>query len=244
MEFLPKASSQKMPCEAKNLPSVSTAAAEQSKMKPDVQATSTVMAPHVELSDFQFLKVLGRGAYGKVYQARKVKGIHKGELFAVKSVNKSRIKSSNTDMRHTKSERDVLVKTDHPFIVSLHFAFETSKRLYLVQEFCRGGELFRRMEVERMMLEEHAKFYLSEIVCALEYLHSLDIVYRDLKTENVMLDTDGHVKLIDFGLSKLGMTEGTLTNTFCGTGRGHFDNFFKMVSTFSPLAFGRYRIHN
>ena len=106
----------------------------------------------------------------------------------------------------------------NPFIVKLYFAFETTKRLYLVQEFCRGGELFRRMEVERMMLEEHAKFYLSQIVCALEYLHSIDIVYRDLKTENVMLDQDGHVKLIDFGLSKLGMNDGVLTNTFCGTG--------------------------
>ena len=112
-----------------------------------------------------------------------------------------------------------MVKTEHPFIVKLHFAFETSTRLYLVQEFCRGGELFRRMEVERMMLEDHARFYLCEIVCALEYLHGLDIIYRDLKTENVMLDEEGHVKLIDFGLSKLGMSEGALTNTFCGTGK-------------------------
>lgn len=172
---------------------------------------------NVSIADFALLKVLGKGAYGKVFQARKVHGIHQGQLFAIKSVNKSRIASSQTDMRHTKAERDVLVKTDHPFIVKLYFAFETTKRLYLVQEFCRGGELFRRMEVERMMLEEHAKFYLSQIVCALEYLHSIDIVYRDLKTENVMLDQDGHVKLIDFGLSKLGMNDGVLTNTFCGT---------------------------
>merc|ERR1712088_113562 len=69
------------------------------------------------------------------------------------------------------------------------------------------------------MLEDHARFYLCEIVCALEYLHGLDIIYRDLKTENVMLDEEGHVKLIDFGLSKLGMSEGALTNTFCGTGK-------------------------
>jgi len=169
------------------------------------------------IKDFDLLKVLGKGAYGKVFQARKVRGSHQGQVFAIKSVNKDRIASSQTDIRHTKAERDVLVKTDHPFIVKMYYAFETSKRLYLVQEFCRGGELFRRMEVERMMLEDHARFYLSEIVCALEYLHSLNIVYRDLKTENVMLCETGHVKLIDFGLSKLGMGEGVLTNTFCGT---------------------------
>ena len=171
------------------------------------------------IKDFDLLKVLGKGAYGKVFQARKVRGSHQGQVFAIKSVNKDRIASSQTDIRHTKAERDVLVKTEHPFIVKMYYAFETNKRLYLVQEFCRGGELFRRMEVERMMLEDHARFYLSEIVCALEYLHSLNIVYRDLKTENVMLCETGHVKLIDFGLSKLGMGEGVLTNTFCGTGK-------------------------
>jgi len=176
-----------------------------------------ILTGNVSMDDFELLKVLGKGAYGKVFQARKIRGQHQGHLYALKSVNKSRIASSQTDIRHTKAERDVLVRTDHPFIVKLFFAFETSKRLYLVQEFCRGGELFRRMEVERMMLEEHARFYLSQIVCALEYLHSIDIVYRDLKTENVMLDQAGHVKLIDFGLSKLNMNEGVLTNTFCGT---------------------------
>ena len=180
------------------------------------------MKETTRIEDFHLLKVLGKGAYGKVFQVRKISGSNCGGIFAIKSVNKSRIASSQTDIRHTKAERDVLVQTEHPFVVKLYYAFETKKRLYLVQEFCRGGELFRRMEVERMMLEEHARFYLTEIVCAIEYLHSIDIVYRDLKTENVMLDQDGHVKLIDFGLSKLGMGEGNLTNTFCGTGKSIF----------------------
>ena len=70
-----------------------------------------------------------------------------------------------------------------------------------------------------MMTEDVARFYLSEIVCALEYLHEQDIVYRDLKTENVMLDSKGHVRIIDFGLSKMSMSEGVTTNTFCGTGK-------------------------
>jgi len=172
------------------------------------------------INDFKILKVLGKGAYGKVYQVRKVSGPGSGHIYAMKAMNKSRICGSKTDVRHTKAERDVLVavhEEQNPFIVKLHFAFETERRLYLVQEFCCGGELFRRMEFERLMLEKDAIFYLSEIVIALEYLHSKGIVYRDLKTENVMLDKKGHVKLIDFGLSKMNMGDDTLTSTFCGT---------------------------
>merc|ERR1719300_287549 len=180
------------------------------KSKPDI--------PKVSMDDFKILKVLGKGAYGKVFQVRKVRGPGGGgTVYAMKAMDKSRICGSRTDVRHTKAERDVLVSVEHPFIVKLKFAFETPKRLYLVQEFCCGGELFRRMEVERLMVESVAKFYLQEIVLALEYLHSLDIVYRDLKTENVMLDREGHVKLIDFGLSKTDMKDDTLTHTFCGT---------------------------
>lgn len=174
----------------------------------------------ISINDFKILKVLGKGAYGKVYQVRKINGPGSGQIYAMKAMNKSRICGSKTDVRHTKAERDVLVsvnKESNPFIVRLHFAFETERRLYLVQEFCCGGELFRRMEFERLMLEKDALFYLSEIVIALEYLHSKGIVYRDLKTENVMLDKQGHVKLIDFGLSKMNMENDTLTNTFCGT---------------------------
>jgi len=173
--------------------------------------------PKVSMDDFKILKVLGKGAYGKVFQVRKVNGPGSAQIYAMKAMDKSRICGSRTDVRHTKAERNVLVSVEHPFIVKLKFAFETSKRLYLVQEFCCGGELFRRMEVERLMVENVAKFYLQEIILALEYLHSLDIVYRDLKTENVMLDREGHVKLIDFGLSKTDMKDDTLTHTFCGT---------------------------
>ena len=101
------------------------------------------------------------------FQARKIRGQHQGHLYALKSVNKSRIASSQTDIRHTKAERDVLVKTDHPFIVKLYFAFETKKRLYLVQEFCRGGELFRRMEV--------GGYFNKEMNCERRCLEYLDI---------------------------------------------------------------------
>jgi len=188
--------------------------------KPIAESAQNRINSIPSINDFKILKVLGKGAYGKVYQVRKINGPGSGQIYAMKAMNKSRICGSKTDVRHTKAERDVLVtvnKESNPFIVRLHFAFETERRLYLVQEFCCGGELFRRMEFERLMLEKDALFYLSEIVIALEYLHSKGIVYRDLKTENVMLDKQGHVKLIDFGLSKMNMGNDTLTNTFCGT---------------------------
>ena len=85
------------------------------------------------IEEFEILKLLGKGAYGKVYQVRKVAGSNSGRIFAMKAINKSSIVSSQTDLRHTKSERDVLVTVDHPFIVQLHYAFETKRRLYLVQ---------------------------------------------------------------------------------------------------------------
>ena len=195
-------------------PEIDTTSLETAKV---IMETRETNLNAVGLDDFDILKVLGKGAYGKVYQVRKVGGVDSKRVYAMKSVNKSRILDSKTDQRHTRTERDVLAAVKHPFLIKMFYAFETSKRLYFVQEFCRGGELFRLMETERMFLEDHARFYLCEITCALEYLHSLHIVYRDLKTENIMLDAEGHIKLIDFGLSKVFDRDNALTTTFCGT---------------------------
>merc|ERR1719229_1934060 len=179
---------------------------------PSAKSNSSSKSPCRQ--DFSITSVLGKGAYGKVFQVRKNSN---GRVYAMKVINKAKIADSKTDVRHTRTERDVLVRVDHPFLIKLHYAFETAERLYLVQEFCRGGELFRLLEHERMIMEDSARFYLCQIVCALEYLHSMDIVYRDLKTENIMLDEDGNIKLIDFGLSKIFEDGETLTQTFCGT---------------------------
>ena len=94
------------------------------------------------IEEFEILKLLGKGAYGKVYQVRKVVGSNTGRIFAMKAINKSSIVSSQTDLRHTKSERDVLVTVDHPFIVQLHYAFETKRRLYLVQVLFLASNVF------------------------------------------------------------------------------------------------------
>lgn len=120
-------------------------------------------------------------------------------------------------VEHTKTERNVLEKLEHPFIVTLQYAFQTDKKLYLVLDYCAGGELFFHLGKAGKFPESRARFYAAEIVLALEYLHSQNIIYRDLKPENILLDSDGHVKLTDFGLSKEGVTDNHSAHSFCGT---------------------------
>ena len=132
-------------------------------------------------------------------------------------------------------ERDILAQISHPFIVKLHYAFQTEGKVYLVLDFLRGGDLFTRLSKEGnvsdrisfilispsslvMFTERDVQFYLAELALALDHLHSLGIVYRDLKPENILLDTDGHIALTDFGLSKESIpTQDSKTFSFCGT---------------------------
>jgi serine/threonine protein kinase len=118
---------------------------------------------------------------------------------------------------HTQTERKVLEEIDNPFIVSLRFAFQTGDKLYMILDFFTGGELFFHLKQNGRFNEDRARFYAAEIVLALECLHKHNIIYRDLKPENVLLDGDGHIKLTDFGLSKDSISGSALTHTFCGT---------------------------
>ena len=105
-----------------------------------------------------------------------------------------------------------------PFIVRLCYAFQTSAKLYFVMEFLPGGELFFHLRKEKRFLEPRAVFYAAEIALAIECLHKNNIIYRDLKPENVLMDKEGHVKITDFGLSKQGVAlGGKKAYTFCGT---------------------------
>jgi len=104
-----------------------------------------------------------------------------------------------------------------PFIVQLYYAFQTIDKLYLVLDFMIGGELFFHLRKAQRFTESRAKFYIAEIILSLEYLHSKNIIYRDLKPENVLMDAEGHIKIADFGLSKQGVSYGTKAYTFCGT---------------------------
>lgn len=167
--------------------------------------------------DFELLKVLGKGGYGKVFQVRKISGADNGKIFAMKVLKKATIARNAKDTAHTKAERNILECVKHPFIVDLIYAFQTGGKLYLILEYLPGGELFMQLEREGIFMEDTACFYLAEITLAIEHLHSQGIIYRDLKPENILLDNTGHVKLTDFGLCKESINEGGLTHTFCGT---------------------------
>ena len=163
--------------------------------------------------DFEMLKVLGKGAFGKVML---VKAKDSGTIYAMKSLSKAVLMERN-EVVHTKTERKALEDTHHPFLVHLRFAFQTPTKLYLVMDYCNGGELFFHLKQAGRFEEPRARLYAAEIASALEHLHSRKIVYRDLKPENVLLDSEGHVRITDFGLAKDAMELGDKTHTFCGT---------------------------
>uniref|UniRef100_A0A8C9X3D6 Serine/threonine-protein kinase sgk-1 n=1 Tax=Sander lucioperca TaxID=283035 RepID=A0A8C9X3D6_SANLU len=168
----------------------------------------------IKPSDFDFLKVIGKGSFGKVLLARHRK--NKG-YYAVKVLQKQMI-VKRKEQKHVMVERSILLKgLQHPFLVGLHFSFQTRNTLYFVLDYVNGGELFYHLQREGSFPEPRAAFYAAEMAMALGYLHSLDIVYRDLKPENILLDSEGHVMLTDFGLCKEGVAMGGIMHTFCGT---------------------------
>lgn len=170
--------------------------------------------PAARPSDFDFLKVIGKGSFGKVLLAR-----HKesAKVYAVKVLQKSAIVKRN-ETKHIMAERSVLLKNiKHPFLVGIHYSFQTPDKLYFVLDYVNGGELFFHLQRERSFTEPRAKFYTAEMGSAIGYLHSKDIIYRDLKPENILLDSEGHVVLTDFGLCKEGIAAKGTTSTFCGT---------------------------
>lgn len=163
------------------------------------------------------LRVLGKGSFGKVVLVQKRQGVEKDGLFAMKILKKTHLLKRG-QIERTRTERKVLSIVDHPFIMKLHFAFQTSDKLFLVLDYCAGGELFFHLSRYRRFPEMWTRFYAAELLLALAHLHSKGIIYRDLKPENVLLDSDGHVKLGDFGLAKAGIRHPYKGATsMCGT---------------------------
>jgi len=160
------------------------------------------------------LKVIGKGSFGKVYQAN-----HKNEnkIYAIKVLKKEAIIKRN-EVKHIMAERNVLIRNlKHPFLVGLHYSFQSRDKLYFVLDYVSGGELFYHLIRKRIFPEPRVKFYAAEIAHAIGYMHLENIIYRDLKPENILIANDGHIRLTDFGLCKEGIQANTTTSTFCGT---------------------------
>lgn len=171
--------------------------------------------PHetIDFNSFTIMDEIGSGSFGTVY---KVKKNNTGEVYAMKSLSKPQLQK-HKQLKYAISECKIMKQLDHPFIVPLHYAFQTPKYLYLILELCSNGDLFGFIEKKGKLEESVSRFYLAEVILALEYMHSLDIIYRDLKPANVLIDRFGHAKLADFGLAKQQMEPGNLAMTMAGS---------------------------
>ncbi|KAL8855079.1 MAG: hypothetical protein Q9221_000276 [Calogaya cf. arnoldii] len=162
------------------------------------------------LGDFAIQRTLGTGSFGRVHL---VQSKHNGRFYAVKVLKKAQVVKMK-QVEHTNDERKMLQKVKHAFLVTLWGTFQDSKNLYMVMDFVEGGELFSLLRKSQRFPNPVAKFYAAEVTLALDYLHSMHIIYRDLKPENLLLDRHGHLKITDFGFAK---EVPDITWTLCGT---------------------------
>ncbi|KAF3080946.1 Serine/threonine-protein kinase [Orbilia oligospora] len=147
--------------------------------------------------DFHTIKVIGKGAFGEV---RLVQKKDNGRIYAMKTLLKSEMFKKD-QLAHVKAERDVLAESDSPWVVNLFYSFQDSIYLYLIMEFLPGGDLMTMLIKYEIFSEDVTRFYMAECVLAIEAVHKLGFIHRDIKPDNILIDINGHIKLSDFGLS-------------------------------------------
>ncbi|KAK1751825.1 kinase-like domain-containing protein [Echria macrotheca] len=174
------------------------------------QGQARVTKGKYSLADFEILRTLGTGSFGRVHL---VQSRHNQRFYAVKVLKKAQVVKMK-QVEHTNDERRMLAEVKHPFLITLWGTFQDARNLYMVMDFVEGGELFSLLRKSGRFPNPVAKFYAAEVTLALEYLHSRNIIYRDLKPENLLLDRHGHLKITDFGFAKRVPDK---TWTLCGT---------------------------
>merc|ERR1719189_2679623 len=151
-----------------------------------------------KMGDFDCVKTIGRGAFGEV---RVVKKKDDNEVFAMKMMKKSEM-IAKKQVSHIRAERNLLAAADNTWLVRLLFSFQDDSWLYLVMEYCAGGDLMTILMRDDILTEVQTRFYMAELAMAINSVHELKFVHRDLKPDNVLIASNGHVKLSDFGLAK------------------------------------------
>jgi len=175
----------------------------------------------MSVMDFIPLKVIGKGAFGEV---RLVQKADTGHVYAMKALRKAEMVAKD-QVAHVRAERDILVEADHQWVVKMYYSFQDNEMLYLVMEFLPGGDLMTLLMKKDTLTEEAAQFYISETALAIQSIHQLGFIHRDIKPDNILLDARGHVKLSDFGLCT-------------GLKKAHRTEFYKKNSQAQSLNLG------